>query len=114
MKPCWLLAPLALVSALCVACGSGRRSEPLIGPLRPASTEQLRGELVFFRQCHKCHPGGDAGLGPAINNKPLPEAAIKLQVRTGVGAMPAFDDQRISDEDLDALVGYLEVLRKAQ
>jgi len=105
---------LSLLAALSAACGSGRRSEPLVGPVALTTAEQQRGELVFFHRCHKCHPGGDAGLGPALNNKPLPAAAIKLQVRSGLGAMPAFDDKLVSDADLDALVAYLDVLSEEE
>jgi cytochrome c5 len=66
-----------------------------------------------MRECHMCHPGGDAGLGPAINNKPLPEPMIKLQVRQGMGAMPDFGEDKISAKELDALVVYLQSLREA-
>ncbi len=113
MKPSFILGELLLLCALCMACGSGRRSEPLIGPVALTTPEQRAGELVFFRKCHKCHPMGDAGLGPALNNKPLPGAAIRLQVRTGVGAMPSFNDEQISDRDLDALLAYIDALSAA-
>ncbi|HEY0711777.1 MAG TPA: cytochrome c [Polyangia bacterium] len=92
-------------------CGTARRSEPLVGPPN-LSAEQTRGERVFMEFCHQCHPGGDAGLALAINNKPLPGAAIKLQVRKGVGHMPAFGADVIPDAELDPLVSYLSAIRK--
>jgi mono/diheme cytochrome c family protein len=95
------------------ACGSARRGEPLHEPVRLESDEQRRGEQVFFRFCHQCHPVGEAGLGPAINDKPVPHAMIKLQVRQGLGKMPAFSDQQIPGPDLDALVAYLDALKRA-
>ena len=105
----------ALVCLVCtlgmLGCGSARRSEPLVGPLR-LDAEQQRGEIVFFRFCHQCHPTGDAGLGPGINDKPLPGAAIRLQIRSGVGAMPSFDESEISDRDVDAIIEYLDVLEE--
>lgn len=101
------LAPLALS-----ACGSARRGEPVAEPVELTAAEQ-HGERVFMRECHRCHPDGQAGLGPAINNKPLPAAMIRFQVREGVGAMPGFSDEVIPDQDLDALVVYLEALRRA-
>jgi mono/diheme cytochrome c family protein len=107
-----LALPL-LLGAASVACSSGRRSEPLIGAPNLATPQLKSGEQAFFLHCHKCHPSGDAGLGPAINNKALPSAAVKLQVRTGAGAMPSIDDNRLSDQDLEALVAYLEVMRQA-
>ena len=96
---------------LASACGTARRSEPLVGPPR-LTGDQPRGQQVFMEFCNQCHPGGDAGLALAINNKPLPGAAIKLQVRKGVGRMPAFGPEVIPDQDLDPLVSYLAAIRK--
>nr|MBP7323931.1 cytochrome c [Deltaproteobacteria bacterium] len=61
--------------------------------------------------CHPCHPGGEAGLGPALNNEPLPDFMIGLQVRHGFGAMPSFLDKRLSDQELEDLLTYLKTLR---
>lgn len=102
-----------LVSAcLLAACGSPRRGEPVAGPLLLKSAEETRGEKVFMQHCHKCHPGGESGLGPALNNKPLPGPMMKLQVRAGMGAMPAFPERLLSGELLDDLVSYMKRLRK--
>jgi mono/diheme cytochrome c family protein len=100
-----------LVCLFTAACGTARRSEPLVGPPQ-LSGEQPRGQRVFMEFCNQCHPGGDAGLALAINNKPLPAAAIKLQVRKGVGQMPAFGPDVIPDVDLDPLVSYMGAIRK--
>lgn len=102
---------LALLVVLLAACGPAYRGEPLYGPL-PLATDELRlGQRVFDRHCHQCHPGGAAGLGPSLNDKPLPGGLIRFQVRHGVGAMPAFSQEQISDAELGALVRYLERLR---
>jgi mono/diheme cytochrome c family protein len=53
-----------------------------------------------------------AGLGPALNNKPLPGFAIRYQIRNGMGAMPAFDEEKISDKEAKNIVAYLKALRK--
>jgi cytochrome c5 len=104
----WTIAVLAL---LCVGC-SARRSEPIAGPF-PIDLQQIaEGRKLFMVHCHQCHPGGEAGLGPAINNKPVPSFMIRLQVRKGFGAMPAFSEQEVSPEELEALLSYLEALRK--
>ena len=102
----------AVVLALVLpSCGSPRRSEPIEGPL-PLATAQVRdGERVFMAHCYQCHPNGEAGLGPAINNKPLPAFLMRFQVRHGIGAMPAFDETLLPDGDLDALLDYLAVLK---
>jgi mono/diheme cytochrome c family protein len=103
---------LALLAALAAGCGSARRGEPLAGPLAVAAPEARRGEAVFMRHCHQCHPGGEAGLAPSINDKPVPGFMVKTQVRLGVGAMPGFSREEISPEALDDLVAYLAALRR--
>ena len=103
---CWLMA-LATVSA----CGSGRQSEPLTGALS-LSAEQQHGQALFHKFCHQCHPHGEAGLGPAINNKPAPLAMIRLQVRSGLGAMPAFPEKLIADQELDQLLTFVDAQRE--
>ena len=71
----------------------------------------MRGQVVFMQHCHKCHPGGDAGLGPALNNKPYPMGFTKFRVRHAPGAMPSFDTSRINDKELEDLAAYLVALR---
>jgi mono/diheme cytochrome c family protein len=101
-----------MISGLLLTAGcSARRGEPIVGPLLISEPGIARGQQVFYRECHQCHPGGEAGLGPAINNKPLPGFLIKFQVRNGLGAMPAFSQNEISPEELDLLVDYLKALR---
>jgi len=103
---------VALASALASGCGSARRAEPLVGPVRLTEQQQL-GRAVFSQHCYQCHPNGAGGVGPAINDKPLPQALIRTQVRAGLGAMPGFDKHHISDDELKAVSAYLATLRKA-
>jgi mono/diheme cytochrome c family protein len=102
---------LALALALATACGSSRRSEPILGPPPLDAAEEQRGEQVFMKLCHQCHPGGGGGLGPGLNNKPAPAAAIRLQIRQGLGSMPSFKEDEISDADVDAVIAYLLAIR---
>lgn len=105
MSPrCVVLCVVA--SSMLLGCGSARRGEPF-GPPLQLNAEQQQGQYVFMKHCHQCHPEGEGGLGPALNNKPLPGPAVRLQVRQGVGEMPAFDEQLISDADLKALSAYV-------
>jgi mono/diheme cytochrome c family protein len=104
--------PIAFAVALLGACGSARRGEPLIGERQPPNAKLALGERVFDRNCSQCHPGGESGLGPALNNKPLPQFAMKIQVRNGVGAMPRFSSSEITDEQLSAVTAYLAWLRR--
>jgi mono/diheme cytochrome c family protein len=101
---------LAVLMTAGSGCGSSRRSEPLVGPFVPAGATEARGERVFFEFCHQCHPGGEAGLGPALNASVLPDAAIRGQIRQGLGAMPAFTESELPNRELDELIAYLSAM----
>ena len=107
-----LATALLVVNAL-AGCMSARRGEPFAQPVALTDAVQVRGEQVFARHCAQCHPGGEAGLGPAINDRPLPKGAIAAQIRLGVGAMPAFPEDVISSDDVDAVTEYLLALRRS-
>jgi len=47
-----------------------------------------------------------------VNDKPLPEFAMRTQIRAGVGTMPAFSEREIPDADADAVVRYMVALRE--
>jgi mono/diheme cytochrome c family protein len=112
MKKILLMSGLLVLTLLILGgCGSARRGEPLSGPLRLDSTKLVQGQRVFNAHCDQCHPGGEAGLGPALNNKPLPPFLMKIQVRRGLGAMPGFSEKLISDRELDNLIAYTKALR---
>jgi mono/diheme cytochrome c family protein len=112
LRTATIATSVALACAAAIACGSARRSEPIMGrPFVAATDDVRRGERVFMANCHQCHPGGEAGLGPALNNKPLPGFMIALQTRAGLGAMPAFTTADISVDDLSALIAYLKARR---
>lgn len=107
------LSTILLILACAVTgCHSVRRGEPIVGPTQLTPKEQ-RGQIVFQQRCHQCHPYGEAGLGPALNNKPAPIFLMKTQVRAGLGAMPRFDTHIIPPQDLDDLMAYVIALRKA-
>lgn len=110
MKLALMLAMLALVLGV-AGCISARRGEPVAGPLR-TDDAAARGRVLYARFCDQCHPGGDAGLGPALNNKPLPGFMIKTQVRAGMGVMPKFPERVINAEQLDDVVAYIKAQRK--
>lgn len=109
-RPARALAVLLLLAA--VGCGTARRGEPLIGEKEPPNEQIALGERVFATQCSQCHPGGERGVGFALNDKPLPTWLMRFQVRNGVGAMPSFSSEEISGDELDALMEYLVWLRR--
>lgn len=93
-------------------CGSARRGAPLVLADGDGDPRVTGGEYAFMRHCQPCHPGGDAGVGPALNNKTLlPNFLIRFQVRNGLGRMPAFPEDALSAEELDAIVAYLNHLQ---
>jgi mono/diheme cytochrome c family protein len=105
------IAGALILAAALAACGASRRSEPVAGTFEPRNDRERRGEALFDRHCHKCHTGGEAGLGPGFNDKPLPVHLMKLQTRVGIGAMPGFKESEISDQELDDLMSYIVALR---
>jgi len=104
----WCLLVFAIA-----ACGKTQRGEPRAPELRPATVEVAQGESLFRKFCYQCHPNGAGGLGPAINDKPLPELAIRTQIRKGVGAMPAFGPDWLNDREVAAIAEYVQALRAA-
>jgi len=106
------VALLGVVAAAQIGCRSVRRGEPIVGPLGSADPQINQGQVVFQQHCYKCHPGGEGGLGPAINDKPLPVFLMKTQVRSGLGAMPSFHKPDIPRDELDALMKYIVALRR--
>ena len=103
------IAPLIAVGVT-LGCGQARRSEPVMGPLLLASDGE-KGRTAYMKYCHQCHPGGEAGLGPSLNDKALPTFLKKFQVRQGIGSMPSFSEEEISDQELDDIMAYLKALR---
>lgn len=106
------LTAAVLFLAAVTGCGTARRGAPVQEAFEPTDPEIVEGEQVFMTFCHSCHPGGAAGLGPSLNDKPLPGFLIRFQVRNGLGVMPAFGEDLISPGELDALVAYMVTLRR--
>jgi mono/diheme cytochrome c family protein len=110
-----LLLTLFAAALVAFGCHSVRRGEPIVGPLKTSDPDIEHGKIVFANRCYACHPGGEGGLGPGLNDKPLPVFAMKLQVRTGIvgfGVMPSFDSHQIPSEDLSDLMKYIKATRK--
>ena len=78
-----------------------------------AVSTNLTGEQVFIRSCNTCHPGGRAGMGPALEglDKKFPDdEALKSFLRAGKGMMPAQPREVVNDVELANLVAYLRTL----
>ncbi|HEX7070940.1 MAG TPA: cytochrome c [Rhodothermales bacterium] len=102
---------LSILALSIGACGTARRGAPVQEDIAFTDSSLVRGERVFMHFCNGCHPGGDGGLGLALNNKPLPAFLIRFQIRKGLGAMPGFSDDIISDEEVRDVARYLVAVR---
>jgi mono/diheme cytochrome c family protein len=102
---------LVMTAIVYLACGTARRRPPL-GPAPALSEQAATGQVAFMEKCNRCHPGGEAGLGPALNEKPLPDFLKRFQVRKGLGTMPHFSHEELSDAQLDAILEYLKALHQ--
>jgi mono/diheme cytochrome c family protein len=105
MKPILILF-IFVIAASC----SSRRSQPITGTL-PGEQYQ-RGNLLYKQHCNSCHPGGEAGQGPALNSLHVPAFVKRFQVRHGLGAMPAFKKDKISRSELHDITAYMSALQK--
>jgi len=78
------------------------------GPI--TSTDVAHGKEVFDTHCEDCHPGGEEDVGPSLIADPHTPAKLRQQVREGSGRMRPFSAKRLSDEDLEALLAYLQTI----
>jgi mono/diheme cytochrome c family protein len=99
---------LAIIASIFVSCRS-RKSEPIKQKEFISSDARvINGEKVYMIHCQKCHPSGEAGIGPAINSNPAPQFIKRFQMRHGLGVMPAFSTDEISRDDLRDISKYLK------
>lgn len=106
-------ALLATALVLTLAACAPTADAPTLSPLERADAQVALGERVFAVQCHQCHPNAREGLAPSIVGTPIPGWLIRFQVRQGLGQMPAFSEDELEDEALDAVIAYLSALRDA-
>jgi len=97
-----VLIALAPALILC-ACGSktesgGGSGGQKVTYLGKESIPKDAAQMVFEQTCMACHA---TGVGPVITGRDLPADAVKLFVRNGNRAMPAFTEAMIDDATLD-------------
>lgn len=95
-----------------IGCGSAPPKTTVNASADLSDPKLVRGQQLFDQHCNQCHPGGTTGLAPSINEKPLPVWLMKTQIRAGLGAMPAFHQDRLADDEVDDIVAYLLHLRE--
>lgn len=70
-----------------------------------------KGQQFYQKVCAKCH---EAGIGPVITGRGLPEATYVYMARNGFNAMPAFRLSDIDDATLQDLAKYLSATKPKQ
>lgn len=105
------LPTCALLLASLTACYPLQHADPIVDPVTLGGTSVQRGELLYNAHCYKCHTDGLGGLGSSLNDKPLPRFAIRLQIRQGLGVMPAFGEQTLTDRQVEDIIDYVIALR---
>ncbi len=91
------------------------------------SKSELRGLQVYISNCSVCHQlngAGDASIGPDLNRPHSPaeyfqEAYLRRLIRNPASVrswkqsvMPGFNQQAISDAQLDELIAYFKLMAK--
>jgi len=113
---------LLVGSAVLGACGSkGGAAQPSGGESSSggeageyagaiASTDAERGKGLFGTYCDDCHPGAGEDVGPSLIAHPHTPAELRKQIREGSGKMKPFSEKRVSKDDLEAILAYLDSL----
>jgi len=109
------VAPLAVSSAQPAPVAAIAASPQVVAAPPSAAGDTAAGQAVFQTKCNACHPGANAGIGPALNGAAFTtrypdNAAIAAVVRAGRGGMPAFSAAGLSDADLTNVIAYLRSL----
>lgn len=102
---------IIMVFIIAGGCSSSKKEAYTVKPLDISSQEVAEGKVLFHKFCNSCHPDGTAGLGAPIVTTSIPGFAIQYQIRHGLGEMPAFSEEEISDEEVDKIVEYIQALR---
>jgi ubiquinol-cytochrome c reductase cytochrome c subunit len=112
-KPAFDDAEIQALVAYASSFGEG----PAIPKVQVTSASDLAaGRAAYTATCAACHgagASGDAVGGGAVAPPLLGTAPTQIgeAIRTGPGAMPAFDENQISDAELENIAAYLAFLR---
>ncbi len=121
MKTLAILVFFGVIGMAGYACGNDKEEEKQkqkvvhTSESTPATThpvtlsvDEFEGMKLFMRKCNKCHPGGEKGKGPSLNDKEYPRFLIHWQVRLGGGDMPKFTDDEISKTQLQQIIAFVK------
>jgi mono/diheme cytochrome c family protein len=99
-----------IISLILLLSCSSRRMPP-VAAARTKGEKISNGQQKYMQYCQKCHPAGEAGLGPALSNNPAPGFVKRFQVRHGLGVMPSFKKDVISKRDVKDIMRYLRAVK---
>jgi mono/diheme cytochrome c family protein len=79
---------------------------------RSGSEIAMRGAHLYLQNCAHCHADDATGdEGPDLHGLRKSDARIGAVIKNGIkGEMPKFG-QKLTDNDVQALIGYLRTLR---
>lgn len=88
-----------------------------IPDISPEEGDVGEGSVLYVRHCAACH--GTTGVGGAIVRARNATSILDVDtllvaeaVRTGPGAMPLFEEEALSESELDSLLAYIELLQE--
>lgn len=74
------------------------------GPLR--STDVALGQEKYQSRCASCHESG----APQLANIQWTVERMRRQIREGSGQMPAIPAHRLNDDEMEAVIAYLQTI----
>lgn len=110
----WLTLGLALGLVACGGSSASPDSEESTGgdvaqyegPI--ASDDVAGGQELFSMHCDDCHPDGEEDVGPSLIADPHAPARLRQQIREGSGKMRPFSENRLSGEDMEKILAYMD------
>jgi mono/diheme cytochrome c family protein len=109
---CGTVAALAIVAgvlSLLCACNPNRQGCGTAAS-NISDANAPPGQVVFEKNCIRCHPYGRAGKGPNLSKKKLTPEIVRKQVRRGGLFMPSFSEEQINNEELEQLAEFVPTL----
>lgn len=95
--------------ALWVAAGKPDQVPPLADEAQVDRSAAEGGDLYVEFGCSGCHgASGEGASGPALNLGELPAERLSAITRDGIGSMPGYRNDVLSDADLATLVRYIQ------
>ena len=84
----------------------GENAAAYAGPI--TGTDVAAGQALYEEHCNNCHPGGEAGYGPAVANIGWDAGHMRMQIREGEGRMPAFGEDQLDAAGLENMILYIQ------